>query len=295
MAEHVQVPDPIRELARRARRVVVLTGAGMSAESGVPTYRDAETGLWARYDAQTLSSIDAWDADPELVWTFHAFQAGRLDQVSPNLGHLALARWQRHLAATGGRLDIATQNIDDLHERAGAEVLNHAHGSLRAFHCASCDLPYTDPIAWPDAETERVPPPRCHCGGLVRPGVVMFGEALPVGSIEMSARACENADLVLVIGTSSVVYPFAALPYSALNASVPVIEINPNPTGLSEDATHVWRAPAAGALNALVTDVMGGGEHRRPWPLVVRLEPQHHPAGRVGRRAPRRNGRRLRT
>ena len=253
------IPERVLELARDAHRVTVLTGAGMSAESGVPTYRDAETGLWARYDAQSLSTINAWHEDPQLVWTFHAFQAGRLDRVVPNAGHEALSRWQRALRRTGGDLTIATQNIDDLHERAGSEVLTHAHGRLRAFLCSACGAPYEEPIAWPDEATERQEPPTCpRCGEYVRPDVVLFGEMLPTGSMESAAEACENADVVFVVGTSAIVYPFAGLPLYARSAGVPVVEVNPSETGVTDLVDEVWRETAARALPALVDAVVAG-------------------------------------
>lgn len=252
---HDPVPERVLDLARDARRVAVLTGAGISAESGVPTYRDAETGLWAKYDAQTLSSLDSWYEDPELVWTFHAWQVARLREVEPNAGHRALAAWARR---DGVRLDIATQNIDDLHERAGSDVLTHVHGSLTAFRCSVCGADWRGQIEAPDEFTERLAPPECAiCGGPVRPGVVWFGEMLPEGAMESAAQACATADLVLVVGTSGVVYPFAGLPALARNAGVPVVEINPNPTALSDMVDEVWRAPAARALPALVAALDG--------------------------------------
>ena len=246
----VHVPPAILDLARRARRVTVLTGAGMSAESGVPTFRGAEGSLWEEFDPVTLASPRGWDADPELVWAWYAWRMGLVRGVEPNAGHRALARW----AAQGEtEIRIATQNVDDLHERAGSEVLAHVHGSLFALRCAECDVPFTGEVDIPAEPVQRLEPPLCtECGEYVRPGVVWFGEMLPEGAFDAALEACFEADLVLVVGTSGIVYPFASLPDIAAGHGVPVVEINPADTELSAGMDHVWRASAATALPALV-------------------------------------------
>ncbi|WP_168583032.1 SIR2 family NAD-dependent protein deacylase [Gephyromycinifex aptenodytis] len=243
------IPPTVLELARRARAVTVLTGAGMSAESGIPTFRDPATGLWSRFDPMSLASQDGWEADPELVWAWYAWRVGRVRSVEPNAGHHALARWAQR---DDVRLHIATQNIDDLHERAGSEVLAHVHGSLLAFRCSVCQEPYQAPIEVPAEPVERLEPPVCDCGQYVRPGVVWFGEMLPQGAFDAALDACLEADLVLVVGTSGIVYPFASLPDIARGHGVPVVEINPEETNLSDHVDHIWRASAAAALPALV-------------------------------------------
>ena len=238
----------VLDLARSAQRVTVLTGAGMSAESGVPTFRDAETGLWARYDPMQLATAEAFARDPETVWAWYLWRIGRLRSVEPNAGHLALARWARRASVR-----IVTQNVDDLHERAGSEVRAHLHGSLLDFRCFRCATPYAGPVDQPDEPVTAVAPPRCRaCGGPIRPGVVWFGEALPAGAFDAAVEVCQEADLVLVVGTSGIVYPAAALPGVALAAGIPVVEVNPEPTELSHTVTHVWRTTAALGLPALV-------------------------------------------
>jgi NAD-dependent deacetylase len=242
----------VRDLVDGARRICVLTGAGMSAESGIATFRDAQVGLWAQYDPTELASPQAWAADPELVWGWYRWRTRLVARAHPNDGHRALARFaQRRL------VEIVTQNVDDLHERAGSEVLSHLHGSLFANRCERCQAPEDRPDAPPDldepdgatASPQRVPPPRCHrCGAAVRPGVVWFGEALPVDALERAAEAVTSADLVLVVGTSGMVYPAAGLPGLAQNAGVPVVEINPQPTALSGLVDHVCRGSAATVL-----------------------------------------------
>lgn len=243
------MPVEILRLARAARVVTVLTGAGMSAESGIATFRDAQTGLWARYDPLQLATPEAFARNPDLVFGWYLWRFGLLRRAEPNEGHLALARWGEQTLVR-----IATQNVDDLHERAGSEVLTHLHGSLAAFRCARCSRPYAGELPVPDEEGP-VPPPTCGaCGGLIRPGVVWFGEALPEGAMDRATEACLQSDLVLVVGTSGLVYPAAALPEMAWARGIPVVEINPSPTDLV--ATYQWPATAATALPALI-DALG--------------------------------------
>ncbi|MFX0539637.1 SIR2 family NAD-dependent protein deacylase [Ornithinimicrobium sp. Y1847] len=251
----VEVPPAVLELARSARRVCVLTGAGMSAESGIPTFRDVQVGLWERFDPMELASPEAWRHDPAQVWAWYSWRASLVRAAQPNAGHEALAAWQQR---AGVDLQVATQNVDDLHERGGAEVLAHIHGSLFALRCDTCDRPshtaYGD-LAEPVAEVD---PPACEregCEGQVRPGVVWFGEALPQEEFFAAVEAAQEADLVLVVGTSGLVHPAATIPHLAGARGVPVVEINPRETEVSEAADHVWRATAAQALPALLAQL----------------------------------------
>ncbi len=242
-----EVPDAVARLARDARRVTVLTGAGMSAESGVPTFRDAQTGLWARFDPEQLATETAFRRDPALVFGWYAARLAGVRAVAPNAGHLALAEWGRR-----AEVRIATQNVDDLHERAGSDVLAHLHGSLAAFRCLDCGRPFGGTIPAPDAAGRAEPPQCASCGGPIRPGVVWFGEALPERALSDAVAACTDTDLVLVVGTSGLVHPAAGLPAVARRAGVPVVEINPDRTPLSASADHAWRTTAAIGLPALV-------------------------------------------
>jgi NAD-dependent deacetylase len=245
-----QMPPAVLDLARGARRVAVLTGAGMSAESGVPTFRDAQTGLWEQYDPAALATPGAWEDDPHLVWAWYAWRIRLLRDVEPNAGHRALASWGR---ASGVDVAVVTQNVDDLHERAGSPAPVHLHGSLAEFRCSGCDEKYTSDVEVPSHQVARFAPPACErCGGHVRPGVVWFGEPLPTGAFERAEQTVSNADLALVIGTSGMVYPAAGLPMIARARGVPVVEVNPHETDLSDAVHHVWRAGAATALPALV-------------------------------------------
>ena len=259
-----EVPAEVLDLARDARRVCVLTGAGMSAESGIPTFRDVQVGLWEHFDPMELATPQAWAKDPGQVWAWYSWRASLVRGALPNPGHSALAAWQ---ARDGVELTVVTQNVDDLHERAGAEVLAHVHGSLFALRCARCgeasDAAYpqvTEPVAHLD-------PPACAvCGGLVRPGVVWFGEGLPEEEFYAGVDAAQAADLLVVVGTSGLVHPAATLPHLAGARGVPVLEVNPRESAVSEAVDEVWRATAAQALPALVAalgeDVAADGPAR---------------------------------
>lgn len=243
------------KLLGQARHVVVFTGAGISAESGVPTFRDALTGLWSRFDAQSLATPQAFHEDPDLVWGWYEWRRQMVRRVRPNHGHLAVAR----LAAHVPELTVITQNVDDLHERAGSESVVHLHGSLFAPRCDSCGRPAPLPTTddQPD-EGRRVPPPWCAtCFGLIRPGVVWFGEQLPEEALETAARAASTCDVLLTIGTSGLVYPAAEIPRLAARSGAAVIQVNPQPTPLDPVARVNLPGPAAEILPALVSAVWG--------------------------------------
>lgn len=241
----VEVPAQALAWARDARMVTVLSGAGMSADSGVPTFRDSQTGLWERFEPAQLATPEAWARDPELVWAWYEWRRSLVAACQPNAGHRALADWAKLT-----EVQVVTQNVDDLHERAGSPVAVHLHGSLFAHRCASCgrgvELPAPDGAQIP----QRLAPPVCDCGGRVRPGVVWFGEMLPEGALDAAMSLIEASDLVVVVGTSGLVYPAASLPRFAMDAGVPVLEINPTPSDVQADLR--WRVTAAHGLPALV-------------------------------------------
>lgn len=258
--EAAEVPDDVRALVRDARRVCVLTGAGMSAESGVPTFRDVQVGLWERFDPADLATPQAWEADPEQVWAWYAWRACLVRRALPNAGHRALADWQRR---PGVDLTIATQNVDDLHERAGAGVLAHVHGDLFALRCSACGT--ASDATYPEVSEPvgRLAPPSCQvCGAPVRPGVVWFGEMLPEEDFSAAVEAAQQADLVVVVGTSGLVQPAATIPHLAGARGVPVLELNPVETLVSEAADVVWRTTAATGLPQLVVALDAPGRPR---------------------------------
>jgi len=227
--------------------VTLLSGAGMSAESGVPTFRDVETGLWANVDPYEISSSDGWQRHPERVWAWYLWRHYMMGAVDPNPGHLAVAAWEDY-----AEVQVVTQNVDNLHERAGSNRVYHLHGSLFEFRCDRCGSPYTGELPAMPEPVEVIDPPRCSCGGLIRPNVVWFGEGLPDDAWDLSVQAVAKADVVIVVGTSSVVYPAAGLPEAALANGIPVVEVNPQPTPLSEAATAVVRETSAVALPQLL-------------------------------------------
>lgn len=219
----------IRALAqqlRDAQHIVVFTGAGASAESGIPTFRDALTGLWERFDPAQLATSDAFRADPSLCWGWYEWRRLKILQAQPNGAHLAIAEMARLVP----KLTVVTQNVDDLHERAGSQDVIHLHGSLHSPRCIDCGLPYMLPLtseALPEGGS-RIEPPRCTaCDGYVRPGVVWFGEMLPEDAWRAGLAAAEQCDVFLSIGTSGIVYPAAELPLRALGGGATVVHINP--------------------------------------------------------------------
>lgn len=172
------VLSDLPELLRSAQHIVVFTGAGVSAESGISTFRDDLTGLWSRFDAAELATPDAFRRDPDLVWGWYEWRRMNVLRASPNAGHVAIAAMEHHVP----KLTLITQNVDDLHERAGSGSVIHLHGSLFAPRCFACARPARFPDEFPDEPEggRRVAPPKCsHCGGRIRPGVVWFGETLP--------------------------------------------------------------------------------------------------------------------
>ncbi len=248
------LPEEVVAAVRGARRVLVLTGAGMSAESGVPTFRDAQTGLWENFDPSQLATEEAWRDDPPFVWAWYAWRMQMVRGVDPNAGHRAVAE----LAALR-EVMVVTQNIDDLHERAGSAVTAHVHGSLYDLRCADCETPYTAEVRLPVEPEERIDPPTCpECEGDVRPGVVWFGEMLPgdaVAATEAAIDTLEPGDVALVVGTSGVVFPAAGYPAMARAEGATVIEVNPDETEISDMCHHRVRGTAAEMLPALVAAV----------------------------------------
>lgn len=237
--------DTVRSWIREARHLVVLTGAGMSAESGVPTFRDAQTGLWAQFNPQDLATEAAFRAHPQRVWDWYQFRREAIARVQPNAGHLALARFaQRH----PHRLSLITQNVDGLHQRAGSADTIALHGSILQ------DRWLDEPRACCSVDAlEDGHPPRCPvCGNLRRPAVVWFGEQLPADALEAAERAVQDADLMLVVGTSGVVYPAAGLALAAHQHGVRVVMVNPEPTELDPVADRCLRERAAQVLPLLL-------------------------------------------
>lgn len=222
----IQVPTELLNALAAAQHVVVFTGAGVSAESGVSTFRDALTGLWARFDPMQLATPEAFLADPDLVWGWYEWRRQLLLKAQPNPAHQAIVK----LAQQVPKLTVITQNVDDLHERAGSRDVLHLHGSIFNPRCFSCAQPYPLKQAPAMRHEQALPPPTCsYCQGMIRPGVVWFGEALPQAEMEAAFAAAENCDVLLSIGTSGVVQPAAQIPQLALRSGALVAHINPEP------------------------------------------------------------------
>jgi len=230
------------ELLRSAERVVALTGAGISAESGVPTFR-GQDGLWKTYRAQDLATPEAFEANPALVWEWYDWRRGRVAAVEPNPGHAVLARWE----AAFRSFTLITQNVDGLHAKAGSANVLELHGNIWKLRCTA-EGTVTEDRTHPLPEL----PPRCPaCGALLRPHIVWFGESLDGPTIARAFAASEACDVMLVIGTSAVVHPAASLPLTASGSGARVIEINPEPTPLTPAAHLSLRGPAGLILPAI--------------------------------------------
>lgn len=233
------VADAVRLVSERiagARRVAVLTGAGISKESGIPTFRDARDGLWAKYDPQELATRDGFRADPKLVWEWYGYRRDLVRKAAPNPGHLALAAMEKLLS----EFILITQNVDGLHEAAGTRTIIELHGNIMRNKCFEEDRPL---LSW----DESTVPPTCACGSFVRPDVVWFGEPLPAGALERAHAESRAAGVMLVVGTSGVVQPAASFPFVALESGAWVAEVNTERTALSAHA-HLFIEGKSGVV-----------------------------------------------
>lgn len=226
--------DRAADRLRAANAICILTGAGVSAESGIPTFRDKQSGLWEHYRAEDLATPAAFDRDPKLVWSWYQWRRQLVIDKVPNPAHIALAQWQAKCQQSQTPFTLITQNVDDLHEQAGSKV-DHLHGRLWQNRCQDCQQTFP-----------ATPNPTCQlnanaplssellycpdCGGLLRPDIVWFGEALPQAAWQTAETAAANCDVFISIGTSSLVYPAAGLAQIAAQHGATLIEINPHPT-----------------------------------------------------------------
>lgn len=236
----IGLPDHLAQ----ADRIVVFTGAGISAESGISTFR-APGGIWSQFNPEELANIDAFMANPERVWQWYQYRRQVVESAKPNAGHLAIAELERVV----GRVDVITQNVDNLHRIAGSSRVHELHGSLMEHRCMMCGRPY-------DIASNKSEVPHCgECGGLIRPGVVWFGEDLPMEVWDTAEEATRECDLFLSVGTSTIVYPAASLPFLAVRLGKTVIEVNPESTDLSKHAEIAIRKPAGIAMPQFVSEL----------------------------------------
>ena len=228
-------------------KVVVLTGAGISAESGIPTFRGKD-GLWKKHDPMKLATPEAFGKNPKLVWEWYDWRRQLIAKAKPNEAHLLLADLEKKI----GDFWVVTQNVDGLHQRAGSKKVIELHGNIWKVRCTSCgveDYDYRAPL--PEI------PPKCEsCGGLLRPGVVWFGESLPVDALQKAFALSQEADIFLVIGTSAQVYPAAELPFIAKNSGAKLIEINPEETPVTPYADISIRKTASEGLKEIIPELL---------------------------------------
>jgi NAD-dependent deacetylase len=247
-ASSIDLPAELVSRLRAAARLAVLTGAGISQESGLRTFRDAQTGLWAQYKPEDLASPEAFRRDPKLVWDWYAWRREAVKGVRPNPGHYALVEIEKRVP----QFTLITQNVDGLHRMAGSQNVLELHGNIQRVRCADC---YTFTETWAD-DSESVP--HCPaCGGLLRPHVVWFGEALPRDQLEAAVNAARSSDVFFSIGTSGIVQPAASLAFAAHNRSAVVVEINAEPTPLTPKADYALHGKSGEILPRLVAAVWG--------------------------------------
>jgi NAD-dependent deacetylase len=233
------------EKLRSAKKIVFFTGAGMSAESGIATFRGVN-GIWNKMKPEELANFNAFMQNPNLVWEWYQHRREIINSTTPNAGHFAIAEFEKHFSVT-----VVTQNIDNLHRRAGSTKIFELHGNIERNFCVDCHTFYNSP----ELEITNTAPKCKKCGGLVRPDVVWFGEMLPQDQFSEGETAAEWSDICFVIGTSAVVYPAAYIPKSAKRGGSYLVEINIEPTELSDFADYSIFGKAGEILPMILEEV----------------------------------------
>ncbi len=228
---------------KRAKKITILTGAGISAESNIPTFRDVQTGFWANYRPEDLATPEAFHKNPRLVWEWYSWRRTLVQNANPNPGHYALAK----MADLVPKLTLLTQNVDNLHQRAGSPNVIELHGNIFQAKCYQENMRIE---SWD--ETGEIPPRCPGCGGYLRPDVVWFGENLPADALKIAWQASAECDIFFSIGTSSIVQPSASLAHLAIKHKAVVVEININPTPLSASATYTLQGLSGSILPLLI-------------------------------------------
>ncbi len=246
------VSETLERKLQSAKRVVVFTGAGISAESGVPTFR-GEDGIWKKMKPEELANFDAFIRNTELVWDWYKHRKRIIENIQPNAGHVAIAGMEQLFK----RVEVITQNIDNLHRRAGSTIVHELHGNIERNYCIGCGRTFSNEEIF---EQEQIP--RCpSCKGLIRPDVVWFGEMLPQDAWSASVSAAEFADIFFVVGTSAVVYPAASLPTIAKRSGAFVVEVNIEPTDFSTYADEVLIGKSGEILPEIITKCKNGNSN----------------------------------
>ncbi len=240
-------PKELIQILKSSTRIAVLTGAGVSQESGLRTFRDAQDGLWAKYKPTDLASPEAFARDPKLVWDWYAWRREAIKGARPNQGHYALVEMEKKFS----EFTLITQNVDGLHRFAGSKNVLELHGNINLVRCSACR---TFAEEW-DEESESVP--QCKkCNGLLRPDVVWFGEALPKAELEAAVEASRSCQIFFSIGTSGVVQPAASLAYAAQNNGAVVVEINAEETPLTAKVDFFFQGKSGEILPALIKSIL---------------------------------------
>ena len=239
----MNIPSSLIEKLATARNITILTGAGVSAESGIKTFRDPD-GLWAKLNPMELASVNGFMSNPELVWDWYQHRRNIVNQSEPNPGHYAIAEMEGIFP----KFSLITQNVDRLHQRAGSKKVWELHGNIIDNHCFSCRKPFLGEVSLPEKQLPVCP----ECGGKIRPSVVWFGEMLPQDVLAYSEKAAQTCDVFFSVGTSAEVFPAANLPIIAGRSGALVVEINPNKTSLSSYTDIHIQEPSGVALPEIV-------------------------------------------
>ncbi len=244
LSKNIDIPSQLIGTIQQAQHIAILTGAGVSAESGVPTFRDAQTGLWARYSPEELATPQAFERDPKLVWEWYQWRRDLVSEAKPNPGHQALAELEKRVP----QFTLITQNVDGLHQQSGSQNVVELHGNIHR------TVRYEDRRVevknWPN--TGEVPPRCPDTGSLLRPDVIWFGEMLPAGALETAFEVAATCDVFFSVGTSALVHPAAQLPMIARQGQAIVVEVNPNSTPITSQMHYVLQGPAGEVLPQLV-------------------------------------------
>ncbi len=256
------------DILARSQRLVVFSGAGVSKESGIATFREAQDALWGRYDPHQLATLQGFRRNPKLVWEWYEHRFGLLGDVTPNPGHLAIAALERYVP----HVVVITQNIDNLHRAAGSSDVVELHGNWRFYRCLGGHKGFTRA----DFADQTDIPPQCpRCGDMLRPDVVWFGEMLPPEALERAFAESAACDAMLVVGTSGLVQPAASLPTYARRAGSPIIEVNPNRSAITPLADVFLQGPAGEMLPRVMNELATiMGEERTASPISPVLRSQ---------------------
>jgi NAD-dependent deacetylase len=248
----IDIPEFLINTLKNAGAVTILTGAGISAESGIPTFRQAQTGLWSKYDPKDLATPEAFRTNPKLVWEWYRWRRELIYKSYPNQAHKALAKLESYFTHKQKRFTLITQNVDGLHRQAGNQEVIELHGNIMVTRCFECNT-----VVEEDLFTSTDKLPHCKlCNGLLRPGVVWFGENLPHGVLETAFQASNECEIFLSIGTSGIVQPAASLPMVALQNKALIIEVNPNTTPLTPFTTLSLQGTAVEIIPAITDRVI---------------------------------------